>query len=243
MSYKIDLAFKEMPKDKMLDFIFEFKEKMLKPDNVEKEIKDNSTHSPYINMAYHIEDQCKGCRRLVEEATSLWVRDLFEYKFCYIEEIGCVACVLSENQPKEVCDLFDVFIYFQNSCDQDYEYDVWGEIGFFKKQIDFIESMSDGQFIKWYKENVDEFFEEENTTSGLDYYRRSSVYELCYQPIEKVVWGNDNCIIVNLTYGADFSWINYKNMLKRVLIEKANKEEWIKYNLIECGILKEGETK
>lgn len=103
--------------------------------------------------------------------------------------------------------------------------------------------MNNEQFIKWYKENVDEFFEEENTTSGLDYYRRSSVYELCYQPIEKVVWGNDNCIIVNLTYGADFSWINYKNMLKRVLIEKANKEEWIKYNLIECGILKEGETK
>ena len=73
--------------------------------------------------------------------------------------------------------------------------------------------------------------------------RVGSVYELCYQPIEKVIWGNNNCIIVNLLYEADYSYINYKNILKRFLIQKAGKEDWVKDYLIKCGIIKQGEKK
>ena len=133
------------------------------------------------------------------------------------------------------------FVYFQNSCDQDYDYKEWGDISYFRKQIEFIDTMSKEQFIKWYKENIDDFFEQENSTSDIDYYKRSAVYELCYQPIEKVVWGNDNCIVVNLLYEADYSYINYKNILKRFLIQKAEKEDWVRDYLIQCGIIKQGE--
>ena len=88
---------------------------------------------------------------------------------------------------------------------------------------------------------IDDFFEGEYATSDIEYYKRSAVYELCYQPIEKVIWGNDNCIVVNLLYKADYSYINYKNILKRFLIQKAEKEDWVKDYLIQCGIIKQGE--
>lgn len=239
MSYSISLAIKEMPKEKTMDFIYEFKQKMLKPENAQKEIELNYIYCPYIRSTYFMEENCKGCQKAMEELTNRWIRSLFEFKFCYIDEIGCLVCVISANSPKEICNMFDIFVYFQNSCDQDYEYKDWGNISYFKKQIDFITSMNKEQFIKWYKENIDDFFEEENITSDIDYYKRSAVYELCYQPIEKVVWGNDNCIVVNLLYEADYSYIKYKNMLKRFLIQKAEKEDWVKDYLIQCGIIKE----
>ena len=106
-----------------------------------------------------------------------------------------------------------------------------------KKALDNQESIK--STILMYGEN--DFFEEEYATSDIDYYKRSAVYELCYQPIEKVVWGNDNCIVVNLLYEADYSYINYKNILKRFLIQKAEKEDWIRDYLIQCGIIKQGE--
>lgn len=240
MSYSISLAIKEMPKENMMDFIYEFKQKMLKPENAQREIELDYIYCPYIRSTYFMEKDCKGCQKAMEELTTYWIRGLFEFKFCYIDEISCLVCVLSQKSPKEVCDMFDTFVYFQNSCDQDYDYKEWGDISYFKKQIEFIETMSREQFINWYKENIDGFFDEESSTSDLDYYRRSAVYELCYQPIEKVVWGNDNCIVVNLTYGADYSYLNYKNMLKRFLIQKAEKDDWVKDYLIQCGIIKEG---
>ena len=50
--------------------------------------------------------------------------------------------------------MFDTFVHFQNSCDQDYDYKEWGDITYFKKQIEFIKSMTKEQFTKWYKENI-----------------------------------------------------------------------------------------
>ena len=243
MSYSISLAIKEMPKENMMDFINKFKQKMLKPENAQQEIELNYIYCPYIRSAWFMEEKCNGCKKAIEELTNYWIRSLFEFKFCYIDDIDCLACVLSQESPKEICDMFDTFVYFQNSCDQDYDYKEWGDITYFKKQIEFIKQMTKEQFTKWYKENIYDFFEEEYATSDIEYYKRSAVYELCYQPIKKVIWGNDNCIIVNLLYEADYSYINYKNILKRFLIQKAEKEDWVKDYLIQCGIIKQGEKK
>ena len=122
MSYSISLAIKEMPKENMMDFINEFKQKMLKPENAQKEIELNYIYCPYIRLTYFMEEKCKGCKKAMEEITNYWIRSLFEFKFCYIDEIGCLVCVLSQESPKEICDMFDTFVYFQNSCDQDYDY-------------------------------------------------------------------------------------------------------------------------
>lgn len=48
---------------------------------------------------------------------------------------------------------------------------------------------------------------------------------------------------MNLLYEADYSYINYKKILKRFLIQKAEKEDWVKDYLIQCGIIKQGENK
>lgn len=48
MSYSISLAIKEMPKENMMDFINEFKQKMLKPENAQQEIELNYIYCPYI---------------------------------------------------------------------------------------------------------------------------------------------------------------------------------------------------
>ena len=63
MSYSISLAIKETPKENMMDFINEFKQKMLKPENAQKEIELNYIYCPYIRSTYFMEEKCKGCKK------------------------------------------------------------------------------------------------------------------------------------------------------------------------------------
>ena len=53
---------------------------------------------------------------------------------------------LGENYPKSVEELYDAEIYFQNSCDQDYDYNKWGnKINIFNKIITKIKNITDAK--------------------------------------------------------------------------------------------------
>ena len=49
---------------------------------------------------------------------------------------------------------FDRYVYFQNSCDQDYDYKEWEFNDRFKQYIDKVKNSSHKQFSKLYKKYV-----------------------------------------------------------------------------------------
>lgn len=85
---------------------------------------------------------------------------------------------------------FKDFIEFQNSCDQDYEYDTWNILGdFFINKAKEFETMSVEKLIE-----VDKFClelyndDKEYFSKHLDYHRRSAMYEFVWSTLDLSDW-------------------------------------------------------
>lgn len=90
MSYSINLVFKNINKEKVLDFIKEVKSKFLEPENQPKLLKENFWHIPYMRYNYEYKDLS---RSIVNNINRSWIRSLFTYKFTYIDKFNCLVMI------------------------------------------------------------------------------------------------------------------------------------------------------
>lgn len=220
MSYAIDLSFKEIKKDQIFDFIQKFKELVIKPEEVKKRIKENYSFS----VRWVVGSNSNGIDDLeVEDRIESWIDRLFTFKFIWIERYSLLACVIRKDDLAN--SLFDGNVFFQNSTDQDYDYEVWKDIRPFKEISDPIEKVS------FDEEGIDslrklsrkEWFN--GLLSGLtdnkfEYYKRSLVYDLVFDPIEDIVFGDKNSIWVKM-FSDPVDYIIYRNFYKKIYLEKS----------------------
>lgn len=220
MSYAIDLSFKEMKKDQIFDFIQEFKDLVLKPEEIKKRIKENY----HFSVRWVIGSNSKSIDDLdVEDRIESWIDRLLTFKFIWIERYGLLASVIREDNPAN--SLFDGNVFFQNSTDQDYGYEVWKGIRPFKEISDSVEKFSfDEEGInslrklsktEWFNEPLSSF-----TKDKFEYYKRSLVYDLIFDPIEDLVFGNKNSIWVKMLYDP-VDYIIYRNFYKKLYMKKS----------------------
>lgn len=131
---------------------------------------------------------------------------------------------------------FDNFIEFQNSCDQDYEYDTWNILGdyFINKAKEF-ETLPVEELIKT-KEYFLEDYEEDKEyfLKNLDYHRRSAMYDFVWKTLDLSDWlyykeSKDNIFIpINLCVpltndNEDLFFEMHKHFVK--LFEEDNKKK------------------
>lgn len=219
MSYAIDLSFKEMKKDQIFDFIQKFKELVIKPEEVKKRIKENYHFSVRWVVGSNSDDIDDFD---VEDRIESWIDKLFTFKFIWIERYSLLACVIREDDPAN--SLFDGNVFFQNSTDQDYGYEVWKDIRPFKEISDSVERLSsDEEGIEslrklskndWFNGPLSDF-----TNDEFEYYKRSLVYDLIFDPIEDLVFGDKNTIRVK-TLSDPVDFIRYRNFYKKLYLTK-----------------------
>lgn len=219
MSYAIDLSFKEMKKDQIFDFIQKFKELVIKPEEVKKRIKENYHFSVRWVVGSNSDDIDDFD---VEDRIESWIDRLFTFKFIWIERYSLLACVIREDDPAN--SLFDGNVFFQNSTDQDYGYEVWKDIRPFKEISDSVERLSfDEEGIEslrklskndWFNGSLSDF-----TNDEFEYYKRSLVYDLIFDPIEDLVFGDKNTIRVK-TLSDPVDFIRYRNFYKKLYLTK-----------------------
>lgn len=219
MSYAIDLSFKEMKKDQIFDFIQKFKELVIKPEEVKKRIKENYHFSVRWVVGSNSDDIDDFD---VEDRIESWIDRLFTFKFIWIERYSLLACVIREDDPAN--SLFDGNVFFQNSTDQDYGYEVWKDIRPFKEISDSVERLSfDEEGIEslrklskndWFNGPLSDF-----TNDEFEYYKRSLVYDLIFDPIEDLVFGEENTIRVK-TLSDSVDFIRYRNFYKKLYLTK-----------------------
>lgn len=219
MSYAIDLSFKEMKKDQIFDFIQKFKELVIKPEEVKKRIKENYHFSVRWVVGSNSDDIDDFD---VEDRIESWIDRLFTFKFIWIERYSLLACVIREDDPAN--SLFDGNVFFQNSTDQDYGYEVWKDIRPFKEISDSVERLSfDEEGIEslrklskndWFNGPLSDFTKDE-----FEYYKRSLVYDLIFDPIEDLVFGDKNTIRVK-TLSDPVDFIRYRNFYKKLYLTK-----------------------
>ena len=220
MSYAIDLSFKEMKKDQIFDFIQKFKELVIKPEEVKKRIKENY----HFSVQWVVGSNSNGIDDFdVEDRIENWIDRLFTFKFIWIERYSLLACVIRGDDLAN--SLFDGDVFFQNSTDQDYDYGVWKDIRPFREISDSVEKLP------FDEEGVDSLrklsrnggFNESLsglTNNKFEYYKRSLVYDLVFDPIEDIVFGDKNSIWVKML-SDPIDRIIYRNFYKKVYLENS----------------------
>lgn len=105
------------------------------------------------------------------------VEQIFKFNAVYWPEHQLLGFVMGDDIPEHLNE--DVTsVYFQNSCDQDYEFDVWSNnIALFKQMKDSVQSATETEL----RGNDWDY-------SDLDYIRRSVLYQRIYAALKLDSW-------------------------------------------------------
>lgn len=177
MSYWFGMSFVKCKKDELLKKMQEMKENDLNKEYAEKLIKDNIWYRPSMD----IEDT----QLRVWKWNKWWVEKLFTHRYVYWEKyelLGVSSEILAHG--------FTTQIYFQNSSDQNYEYNEWSGIPEFEETVKSIRGLSNETILEGYVEDVEECNDKDEV---IEYARKTLVYNKIYEMLEldNWLWGRD----------------------------------------------------
>ena len=131
MSYHIDLSFKAVEsREEAMDLGVRFSRMVAESPYADKLIHDN--------ICYAIR-QCSGD----ESGNTMrgWLYSLFNVQLWYWPQHKLVA-IIGRDWPDACMEAFGLQPHeFQNSCDQDYEFESWPDMEFFQKEISRAKTM------------------------------------------------------------------------------------------------------
>lgn len=142
MSYSCYVSVKKVAPKDVFDFLKTLKKAIY--ENAEEIVKNNIYYSPikYLNKGeiklftsdlsdHEAENWWERYKQqhLIKEKFVHWIREIFQYRMCYIKEKHLLAFF---GVAGELMELFDGNYYFQNSCDQNYDYEEWKGVKYFE---------------------------------------------------------------------------------------------------------------
>jgi hypothetical protein len=187
MSYGFEMGFcsaSSFPKalekaQKVVQILGEF-------NSATKYIEENLIYSPVRRgPSFSKEDaDYRKTKLYARLATDNWVRSMLAFRFVYFEDLKLLGMLWDHRYPKELKKIFKT-VYFQNSCDQDYERDDWNKIKPFVEIYDECMKLDASTF-------CDEFTTLEDVEKSLDYYRRTAAYDKIFEVLnlDKWLYGN-----------------------------------------------------
>ena len=136
----------------------------------------------------------------LERKTEIWAKNhVFKYRWFYFADkklLGIYAV------PTSVYHLFDSTLQFQNSCDQDYDYDYWNDIPLFKSIADKYRYMSNDEMIKEYEKRRNEKWVSEDSVS--EYYIKTFIYDDIWDMIENTLYNDKEILHISLLGEYDY---------------------------------------
>lgn len=205
MSYRLDLSFKNCEKKDIYKNINELQQLLLK--NAEEYIKQNLV---YIRI-----DDTKDRWYNVDKIDN-FIKTIFTTHIWYCDKIKAL-CVVWGSNVEEIDKWFDGYIYFQNSCDQNYDYKEWEFNLKFKSISDRVQHMNDKQFIKVFQK-VNKYYDTEEITKDIDYCKQSFIYDKCYDLINPI-W-SEGFGVTFIDGALDENKFQLRNLTIKLLLEK-----------------------
>lgn len=215
MSYSCTISFKQIKPEEIYPFLQKLKEEAIKIAS--DVIKDEYIWSPtykwvefdkkrgmLIKEEKFLNAYDEDVIRIIEENKD-WIIRLFTFRWYWDFEKG-VLMVYSI--PKQLQHLFDNTVYFQNSCDRDYDFEEWSGIPYMEDISNKWKNMSDEEVINLYKESqyYDEDDDNEHIQKFLDYYRRTMCYDEIWDRIEWTLYNDEEITYITLFK----KWGDYK---------------------------------
>lgn len=213
MSYGASISFKTIDEQGMYQFFQKLKDTA--KDRIDKIAKDEFLYMPSIRYAHLYKD----VRKIVaQDADKAWAKSaVFTMRFFYLAEHNLLGVF---GVPSGIEEIFDSTIYFQNSTDQDYEFDEWKGVPIFEQIAENWKASTDEDVIRKYCEDRGMWDEDEGEIN-LDYYRRTFVYEEIWGMCEDYMWHDDKAVHLSL-----FGHYDYEPIKKFVA---TCKEEYVKF--------------
>lgn len=182
MSYAFDMSF-AMAADEKEAFVLarHYVEKCMEKKNARKFIEDNTIYIPSIRYS-HIEKT----NNMADVADRYWLENLFKFRFLYWPKYQLLGLVGSNRIDDPA---FPMSIYFQNSTDQNYDFQEWleGSIPFFKERVETITNMPQSKLFDICKDYLDEDTDLSNPEIEL-YMRQSVLYENIFSALQLNSW-------------------------------------------------------
>lgn len=182
MSYGFDMAFAHIVDEKAaFSLARSYVDKCMEKENARKFIEDNTIYIPSIRYS-HIEE----ATNMAEVADRYWLETLFKFRFLYWPKYRLLGLVGSNRIDDPA---FPMSIYFQNSTDQNYDFQEWleGNIPFFKEHVETITNMPQSKLFDICKDYLDEDTDLSNPEIEL-YMRQSLLYQRIFSALELQSW-------------------------------------------------------
>lgn len=182
MSYAFGIFFKQLGKNEdALSFIEQVKNTM--NEKILQYFYDKKDEYTFPNI---------DCDRL-------WIRSAFTMRFIYWPQEHLVG-LSGYTYPDKVKSMFDTHFCFQNSTDQNYEFEEWSSaINMFdRNKMDF---MSKNIETLYYQGYIDQnWYDLDDLKDSPDYYKRSCLYDKIYNDLklDDWLWERPNSSFVSL---------------------------------------------
>ena len=192
MSYWCKISFKEIEAEDIQDFFIDMKRKA--KERYEASVENNYIYSPmHKDVFYKNPEDITTELYLTKYQTEQqdWTRKVYTYRWFYLKEYHLLGVFGVGNELK---DCFDSTLSFQNSCDQDYDFDYWDNVKLFK---DIAEKHKNDTWEEVDPEN--DYKENERTDSKLEYLRKSAAYgEIWDTYLDDKLYNDNKGIFISL---------------------------------------------
>lgn len=195
MSYSCTIYFKNIKADEVYSFFQKIKKRVIsKTDEI---AKDNFLWLPSIRNSHRFKDIDEF---IDDEINKSWVQNsLFKYRYFYIPQHELLGVF---SLPDGFDDMFDNVSYFQNSCDQDYEFDEWKGVPIFEQIAEKWKNQTDEMVQAYYSVRWGEYDDDD---LDCDYHRRSFAYDEIWKMFEDYLYKDEICVYLSL-FGGYESW-------------------------------------
>lgn len=192
MSYSATINFKTIKEGELYAFFKKIKDTC--KEKFDEIAEDNFLYMP--SQHFSKKRMLEGASdRAKEELDRAWMRNsVFSYRFFYIPGNNLLGVF---GVPGAVKDIFDLTCFFQNSCDQDYNFEDWKGIPIFEQIAEKWKNSTDSDVIEHYNERYgDTYSAEEN--SDLDYYRRTFAYDDIWKMCETYLYHEEEVVYLSM---------------------------------------------
>lgn len=229
MSYQCEIFFKDIPADKVYEFLQNLKTETLK--RVNDVCKENFLWMPSIRDSHLYKDIPDHIVRSIDEA---WIHTLLKNRYFYLPKYNLLGIF---GLPEILKDMFDNVTYFQNSCDQDYSFDEWKGIPLFEEIANKWENtLTDAEVFAKYEEKYCKWDEDEEFK--YDYCRKSLCYDEIWSNFSQFLYDDSICLYISFLGGYELYEVSkFRSKCKHLY------EEWEEENMPKAKALNEAVEK
>lgn len=209
MSYSATICFKTVKHKELYKFFGSLK--AFCKANFDQIAKDNFIFMPTIRKGHMLEQDSQYAKEQLDRA---WMRNsVFNFRFFYLPQHNLLGMF---NIPTIAGRLFDATCFFQDSTDQDYDYDDWKGVPLFERIAEKWKDATDEEVIAAHG-----CPEELRKSENFEYYRKTFAYDEIWKICSEFLFSEDSVVYLSL-----FGDYEITEQVKFVSLCNAHYQEW-----------------